>query len=270
VALDSFGDQPAHGIGAGGYADYWNQHAPISRVTKQAHSLYLEELGELGPLGLITIAGFLVLPMVVGLRGRAAFPGGEPGAAAALVAAGALSAGIDWTFQIPVVFGLVVVALALLSGPSLSDSRAPEGPGRLPWGPWRIAGVLVACVALLLAGDQLLVQRSLDASHAAARDNNLSTAADRANNAIALAPWAAQPRLQLALVQESAGELGPADASVNEAIERAPDDWSLWLVRARIATRRGDLAEASNALARARALNPRTPVFNSLSGPLRR
>ena len=268
VALDAFDDQPVRGIGAGGYADYWNQHAPISRVTKQAHSLYLEVLGDLGPLGLIAILGFLVVPLVTGLRGRAAFPAGEPGAAAALVAAGALSAGIDWTFQIPVVFGVAVVALALLAGPSLASAGDREETATGTTRGWRVAIGLIACLALLLAGDQFLVQRGLDASQGAARDDDLSRAADEARQAIALAPWAAQPRLQLALIQESAGDLGPADTSVKAAIDRADDDWSLWLVRARIATRQGHLAEAAAALRQARRLNPRTPVFNTLKGPL--
>jgi Tfp pilus assembly protein PilF len=132
----------------------------------------------------------------------------------------------------------------------------------------RIVLAMLGCAALVLAGDQFLAQRSLDASQSAARTADQGEAADRAREAIALEPWAARPRLQLALVQESAGALPEADASITEAIDRAPDDWSLWLVRARIETRQGHLAAAASALAQARALNPRAPVFNSLSGPL--
>jgi hypothetical protein len=265
VALDAFGDHPVRGIGAGGYADYWNQHAPITRVTKQAHSLYLEELGDLGPLGLVLVLGFLAVPVMTWTGRRARLPGGEPGAALAVIAAGALSAAIDWTFQIPAVFGIVVVALALLAVPSLRfGSRAVEGEATwAPRLPWRVGVALVACVALLLAGDQLLARRSLDASQSAVRANDLASAADDARRAIALEPWAAQPRLQLALVQESAGALSPAASSVNEAIDRAPDDWSLWLVRARIATKAGRIAAANAALERSRALNPRAPVFGA-------
>jgi hypothetical protein len=263
VALDAFGDQPAHGIGAGGYADYWTQHAPITRVTKQAHSLYLEELGDLGPLGLVLVLGFLVVPVVAWSGRRVHLPGGEPGAALAVTAAGALSAAIDWTFQIPAVFGVVVVALALLAGPSLVSGAGEGEAARARRLPLRVGLVLVACAALLLAGDQLLARRSLDASQSAVRANDLAGAADDARRAIALEPWAAQPRLQLALVQESAGALSQASSSVNDAIVRAPDDWSLWLVRARIATKAGRIAEANAALERSRALNPRAPLFSA-------
>jgi O-Antigen ligase len=269
VAVDAFEDEPVRGIGAGGYADYWNQHAPISRVTKQAHSLYIELLGDLGPLALIMVISFILVPAIAALRGDRRPPGGEVGVSLALVGTGALSAGIDWTFQVPVVFGVVVVAVALLAGPSLAGAVGRHRYAIWPSRTWRVAIAVTALVSLLLSGDQLLAQRSLDASQAAARDNNLSKAAEEARQAVALAPWAAEPRLQLALIQEAAGALVLADASVGEAIERSPQNWSLWLVRARIATRAGRLVDARAAFAEARHLNPRAPVFNSLSGPLR-
>jgi O-Antigen ligase len=268
-ALDAFDGEPAHGIGAGGYAYYWNEHAPISRVTKQAHSLYLEVLAELGPLGLLLLLGLLAAPIWRGSWIRNGWPGGEVGVAMALVGAGALSAAIDWVWQIPAVFGVVVLSLALLAGPSLELVEEVRKPPRIPPG-WRIGVVGVALVALLLAGDQLLAKRNLDASQAAARDGNLADAADDARAAIALEPWAAAPRAQLALLQESAGDLRGADRSIRAAIDRSPDDWSLWLVRTRIATHEGRLPEARRALAQARRLNPRAPVFNSLTGPLAR
>ncbi|MGA9633667.1 MAG: O-antigen ligase family protein [Solirubrobacterales bacterium] len=270
VAIDAFGDEPVHGIGAGGFAAYWTEHAPISRATKQAHSLYLEKLGDLGPLGLLTVVGFLVVPIAVGVRRRAAMPGGEAGVAIALGAAVALSAGIEWIFQIPVVFGVGVVVMAVLSGPSLAaplqtfEARR-SGAGSRP--ALKAVLTVLGCAAVLVAGDQFLAQRSLDASQSAARTGDLHEAAVRARRAIALEPWAAEPHLQLALVQESAGALPAAARSIEKAIEDAPDDWSLWLVRARIATRQGRLDEALSALARARRLNPRAPVF-SLTGPL--
>jgi hypothetical protein len=269
-ALDAFDEQPAHGVGAGDYVYYWNQHSPISRVTKQAHSLYLEVLAELGPLGVLLLFGFLIAPIWRGSWIRGGWPGGEAGVALALVATGALSAAIDWVWQIPAVFGVVVVALALLAGPSLEpaeDGAEEEVRPRVGFG-WRIAVLSVAVAGLLLAGDQLLAKRNLDASQSAARDGDLASAADDARAAIALEPWSAAPRAQVALLQESAGDLRGADRSIREAIERSPDDWSLWLVRARIATHEGQLAEARRALAESRRLNPRAPVFNSLSGPL--
>ena len=268
-ALDAAGSEPVHGIGAGGYESYWNQHAPISRVTKQAHSLYLEQLAELGPLALLLLLGFLGVGTVRALRARTGLPGGEAGAGVALVATGALSAAIDWTWEVPAVFGVVVVALALLAGPALrrtepTESGSPQ-PSRFGWA---IAVLLVGWASLFLAADSLLAERSLEASRSAARDDDLGTAADDARAAIALQPWAAEPRLQLALVQEAAGDLDAAQDSAQEAIERAEDDWRLRIVSARIATLAGRLDDAREDLEQARRLNPRTPIFGSLAGPL--
>ena len=62
VALDAFDDQPLHGQGAGTYENWWNANRPARQATynvTDAHSLYLEALGELG------IVGFLLLAVLV-------------------------------------------------------------------------------------------------------------------------------------------------------------------------------------------------------------
>jgi hypothetical protein len=270
-ALDAFRSEPVHGIGAGGYESYWNEHAPISRVSKNAHSLYLEQLAELGPLALLLLLGFLAIGTVRALRVRQAIPVGAARVGVALVATGAASAAIDWVWAVPVVFGVVVVVLGLLAGPALSPEESSGNARLLPSRPgWGIAVLLVGSASLFLAANSLLAERSLEASQAAARHDDLAEAADDARAAIALQPWASEPRLQLALVQEVAGDLDDADESIEEAINRAEDDWSLRVVSARIATLSGRLDDAHEDLAAARRLNPRTPLFNSLSGPLNR
>jgi hypothetical protein len=275
-ALDAFSSEPLHGIGAGGFADYWNQHAPIDLTVQDAHSLYLEQLGELGPLAPLALIGFLLLGAVRAVRERHLFvEGHEIAAAVSLIAAGALSAGIDWTWEIPVVFAPVVVAAALLCGPTLAVkaeahfSGSGGSRGAAPWrGPfaWWAGLIVIGLLSWLLAWSSLLSQRSLDASRQAATDGKLKEAADDARDAIALQPWAAQPRLQLALVQEFAGDLNAADRSIREAIDRAPNDWELWLKRASIAADARHVPEAATAYQRARALNPHAPFFNPLGG----
>jgi hypothetical protein len=280
VAVDALESQPLHGIGAGAYADFWNQHAPISRVTGDAHSLYLEQLGELGPLGLLLVLGVLLVGPISSLaRGVAnMLVSPQRAAAVAVVAAGAASAGIDWTWEVPAAFGPVVVALALLSGPALgpeedtdADTSAENAAdpawrrGHLPWG---LATIAAGSIAVLLAMTIFLSHRQVSASQAAADDGELGQAAEEARTAIALTPWAMEPRLQLALVQESAGDLETAAATAAEASDRAADDWQIWLVRARIATQRGQIDEAEADLAEARRLNPRAALFSSLQGPL--
>ncbi len=57
VALDSFAANPAIGIGSGGFRSEWLRERTISEPAKDAHSLYLETLAELGLIG----AAFLLM-----------------------------------------------------------------------------------------------------------------------------------------------------------------------------------------------------------------
>ncbi|MGH2922816.1 MAG: O-antigen ligase family protein [Solirubrobacterales bacterium] len=260
-ALDAFGSEPLRGIGAGGYEYYWNQHAPIDQVTGEAHSLYLEQLAELGPLGLLLVVAVLAIAAWRGLSQRRRFPGGEAGVAVAALVTAAVSAGIDWTWEVPAVFGIVVLILAILTGPALASRPGGDGAAEGSGFGWGVATIVVAWLSIIVAFGSLLGERSLQASREAARDRDLETAAEEAREAIAVQGWSAEPRLQLALVQERAGDLDAARESIDEAIDRSPEDWELWLVSARLATLVGDLGDANAALEQARRLNPRSPVL---------
>ena len=74
-------------------------------------------------------------------------------------------------------------------------------------------------------------------------------------------PWAASPYLQLALLDEESGNLGAARGRIRQAIDREARDWRLWLVSARIGVKAGFIPQAKRDLARARSLNPRSPLF---------
>jgi O-antigen ligase len=273
AALDAFVSEPITGIGAGGYQAWWNEHGSIERALRDAHSLFIETLGELGVIGLLLIASFLALAGVCGWKRRA---GGSPGGVAevglALVAAGVFSAAIDWTWELPAVFGPVVLAAALLTGaatlrraPVGGGNGRPEGapdaaaPGR-SFG-WGVATLLAGWVAVWTAGVLFLAEAKLDDSREAIDRGDLAGAAQDATDASTLEPWAAEPRLQLALVEERAGNLTAAREAIDEAIDRAPDDWSLWYVASRIERKAGDVEAALEAYLRARALNPRAPIF---------
>ena len=81
-------------------------------------------MAELGIVGLVLVLGFLGFAAVSGSRrGPTRSRGGALGAALAILAAGIVSAAIDWTWELPACFGLVVLAAALLTGPA---TLAPE------------------------------------------------------------------------------------------------------------------------------------------------
>ena len=52
VALDEFRESPLVGIGAGSFEYWWYEKRPSTRIVRDAHSVYLESLAELGLLGL--------------------------------------------------------------------------------------------------------------------------------------------------------------------------------------------------------------------------
>ena len=52
VAADEFRDHPAVGGGAGSYEAEWAEHGTLKLFVRDAHSLYIETLGELGIVGL--------------------------------------------------------------------------------------------------------------------------------------------------------------------------------------------------------------------------
>lgn len=270
TALDAFQSQPIGGIGAGGYEEYWNQNGSIARVLRDAHSLFFETIGELGIVGLALIVAFFAIAAVQGLRRRATgAAGGVVEVSLALLAAGVLSAAIDWTWELAAAFGPVVVAVGLLVGPATlreagSEGSGPEG-GR-PFG-WGVATLLAGWVAVWIAGIMLLTEVKLDDSRDAETRGDLTTAAQDADDAITLQPWAAEPRLQLALVQERAGNLRAARREIAQAIDRAPEDWSLWFVASRIEGSIGDRVASIEALQRSASLNPRVPLFNQQAPP---
>jgi O-antigen ligase len=105
------------GSGAGTFGRYWLQSGPVGRFggALDAHSLYLETLAELGPIGLVLLAGFLLYPLrrVVEARHLPGVPAATGAAVAFLV-----HAGLDWDWELPAVTvaGLACLAAVLLAG----------------------------------------------------------------------------------------------------------------------------------------------------------
>lgn len=114
VARGAVAAHPLAGSGAGTFAQLYRSERPQGPVTRNAHSLYLETLDELGAAGLVLLLGTLAVPAVAGLvRGRAAAP------AVAGYTVFLLHAGIDWDWTMPAV---TVAALALAAAASSGGS----------------------------------------------------------------------------------------------------------------------------------------------------
>ncbi len=132
AALNAFASKPVTGIGAGNFALYWNAHPEVALPLLNAHSLYLETLAELGILGLLFVLGFFATAAWAGWRARDGLRGGEAAPALAVLGAGAVTAAIEWSFQIPAAFVPVIVVAGLLTAAPLERSRGGARPEPQP------------------------------------------------------------------------------------------------------------------------------------------
>ena len=189
VAIDAFGEEPVCGNGAGTYQFAWNQLRAIPLPVLDAHSLYLEAFAELGLVG-----GLLVLALVGTLlwTGFAAWRGAQRAAAGALRGRSSPPARLRGRRRRSTGSGR-----SPRSARSSSSPAAPSSP--LAARSWRgapadaataaerrrfglaVAGLALAWIAALALVGPLLVDREIDASHAAAADGNIASAVDHAD-----------------------------------------------------------------------------------------
>ena len=126
VAVKAFGQQPLHGVGAGGWAVWWLRYRPFDDFAQDAHSLPLQTLAELGLVGIVLLAASFGGVAVAARDAYRAAPALAAGPISGVVAYAA-HAPLDWDWQMPAVtIVALVLAGALLSLGELSRrSRAP-------------------------------------------------------------------------------------------------------------------------------------------------
>jgi tetratricopeptide (TPR) repeat protein len=176
---------------------------------------------------------------------------------AALVAF-ALSAAVDWVWQVPV----LPVAVMLLGAAVLVPGAGRPGRIRRNW-PTRVALVACALLCLVAIGIPLAATSALRSSQAAASAGELATAAADAASAVRLEPDGAAARLQLALVDEAQGDLNAAVAQARRSAADEPANWQPWFVLSRLQAESGHAGAALASYRHARSLDPHSPLFRS-------
>jgi hypothetical protein len=234
---------PLLGDGAGSFALRWMRERPVANDAQDAHSLYLETLAELGPVGFTLLLVALAAPVAALRRVRSAALG--PGAAAAY-AAFLLHGTFDWDWEIPLLVLLVLTCGASLLALAPCPCVAALTPVR------RAVGVAVAVGLLFCALVAHVGNRAAaDAAHALARGNTRSATAG-AVRARTWMPWSYEPWQLLAESQLAEGAHAAALASIRHAVALDPGQWSVWYDEALADQGRG----GDTALARATELNP--------------
>ena len=256
AAWDDYRDNPVLGSGPGTYEQYWNLHRPIGHIVRDAHSVYLETLAELGVVGLILFALAFGAPLVAAVGARR-----EPLAVGALGAyvVYLVHAGLDWDWELT---GLTVPALAcgaalLLLRPTTSSPLIPAAQARIAGAVLAVALTAVAVVGLAGSSANRLSEEALDST-----PPDYAKAEDEAKRAKRWAPWSSEPWQRLGEAQLGAGDPVAARASFRKAITKEPRDWQLWFRLAEASTG----AEQRRALAEARRLNPRSPELSAFEG----
>jgi hypothetical protein len=267
AAADEYEAHRAVGGGAGSFESWWAEHGTLPYFVRDAHSLYVETLGELGMVGL----GLLVAAFGCGLLGalgrlrRRSDEGRLLTAAfAATFIAFAAAAAIDWAWELTVIGVVGIACLGLACGPATAPPRhLPLAATRQSRVGWAFRAVLAtAGLAVIVAlAIPLLAQNQIRASQEAAARGDGKSALKDALAARGLQGWAASPHLQVALVQEQAGNLRAARESIAKAIDRDRSDWRSWLVSARLEAKSGHARAARERLREARRLNPRSTVL---------
>jgi hypothetical protein len=259
-ALDENASEPILGTGSGTF-EYWWARNGGPEVVRDAHSLYLQVLGELGVVGLLLLSAFVLVVLIGGARAALLAPDDlRPALAAALggYLAFCTTAAVDWMWQVPV----VPVATLLLAAPLVARARVELRGGRGAPIPYRLAFAAAALIAIVAIAIPLATTTLLRDSEAEVRAGDLTSALGAARGAQNTQPGAAAPRLQEALVLEARGQLPAARAAARAAAERENTNWRNWLVLARIEAESGEARAAVRAFQRAKALNPHFSLFS--------
>lgn len=253
--LDASQDRLLTGNGAGTFERWWLSARDEPDKVRDAHSLYVETLFELGVPGLALVVAILAVPFAAVRRARR-----EPIAAAVFggYAAFVVHAGADWDWEMPIVtIAGLALGVALLAYRRSDEHRRPRVAARRTW-----IAALAAFSGLLvlhLAGTIAQAQSS-----DAARAGSWAKSESQARRAATWAPWSPEPWRLVGEAQLARGELGLAQDSFRKAIGKDRGDWSLWLDLARASEGRARLA----ALERASRLNPLSPEIAQLSAEL--
>lgn len=257
VALDAAADRPLIGKGAGTFELVWVRHRETARLfARNAHSLYLETLAELGAVGLALLLTGLAT-MAVGLMRQARRGSPDRALWVALLAASAawsVHAAVDWNWELPAV-SLWVFAIG---GAALAQQPDPPRarPGRYMRRAVARWALVATCVFVAVISARLAIAAAqLDAAVHAAEDGDCEKAEARADVSLR---WRDQsgPYVVLAWCRRNSSS-GAAKRAMVEAVERNPQDWRLHYDFALVLAYAGEDPRAEAEAAR--VLNPLGP-----------
>jgi hypothetical protein len=219
VAREDAADHRLLGSGAGTFELYWLHHRPSQMKIRDAHSLYLETLAELGPGGLVILIGALAVPIAGAIKARrhALVP-----AALGAYVAYLVHAGVDWDWEMTAVtiIALLCGIAALISGRSDGDEPLSRR--------WRLALVGLPLVLAAVAFIGVNGNGALANAREEANASHWSASEAEADKARTWMPWSSDPWQLAGEAQLARGDLAAARHSFLAAIDKDPNDSELW------------------------------------------
>jgi O-antigen ligase len=218
VALSAFAADPLTGGGAGTYEFMWFRDRPAPSEVVDAHSLYVEVLGELGLIGLllvVIVVGGTLISIALGVRSR---DRALYAAVAAAFGAWALHAGFDWDWE------LSATSLWAFCLAGLAVTGRPLRPARMPaWSrPASCAAVVALCVVpLLVIGSET----RLATAEAAFLDGDCEVAERAARSSRAFLPVRAEPHYIIGYCEAETGDTEQATRTLARTVALEPQNW---------------------------------------------
>jgi O-antigen ligase len=222
VALEDTGEDPLLGVGGGGYQyTYLRGRESVGQTARDAHSVELEVLGELGLPGLLLLLIALAAAAVAALRARRSTRSAAALSAVALAAATywLVHASIDWFWAYPALTAPTIAMLGAAAAPGLpAVARGPSRLGR---------GLLLAGLATLAlsAIPPFLSQRYVNQAFDDWR-TDLDSAYLDLDRARSLNPLSDSPLLAEGAIARAAGDRGRALRGFREATAERPEEWA--------------------------------------------
>jgi hypothetical protein len=235
AGLAAYTGSPVAGTGAGTFALDWLAHRHRQVATLDAHSLELETLTELGPIGFLLVSTMLAIPIVGAVRRR-----NDPlvPAAAAAYLVLVVHAAVDWDWEQPAVWLAGFAAGVAL----VATSGGKRWPPAARWTGALAFVTIAAAAAAGLHGNNLVAD-----SRKALREGRPDAAALAAARAADWQPWASEPLVMQGEAALALRNQGGALAFVVRGLAKDPHDPKLWLSLAALS--RPDVAKAARGTA---------------------
>ncbi len=277
VAVDEFTSHPIGGVGAGNYDDEYYQLRRNPEYVVVPHSLELQMAAELGIGGLLALLVFCGAILAAGFARRRTLAARDPMvkiAALGIFAAWLTATSVDWLYNFPGLAGAAILAAALLVVPEPAGGPAePSANGHIGAGGRRARSRRGQAALVLGIGALALVAASIGRQYAASRyaasgaakvQTEPVAAIHKLQSAEQLDPYSLETLYSIASAYARLDDYGDARAALLAAEQREPDNYVPPALLGDLATRRGYYQVALADYERARRLDPRDPLIQSL------